>query len=79
MASQPLDRIPPQWLTNPHNPAMNHHSRHLSTPIESVEEKEREGWGGGVLVTTATKPLETAKTTATKPLQKLLKNSKIQS
>ena len=46
-ASQPLDRIPLPWLTNPRNPAMSLHSSHPSTLNESVEGKKEGGWGGG--------------------------------
>ena len=42
VVSQPLDRIPLQWLAIPCNPAMSPHSRHPSTLNESVEERKRE-------------------------------------
>ena len=46
VASQPLDRILPPWLANPHNPAVSPHSRHLSHWWNSGRKKHR-GWEGG--------------------------------
>ena len=71
VASQPLhvDRVPTPWLANPRNPAMSPHSRHLSTLTKSVEGKI-EGWWGGGMLETSTKPLKQPTT------NKLLDNSK---